>query len=335
MSSPFKKLNQPPFKKGQSSPGGNGVLYRNQFPKNFLRPYGAVEQAPTEDVVFRRVSPASCEWLKRPKVAMSEMAETLSTNMDMLTAKKSKLLSSDGVAYAKKLKPLLQNLKHLNTKNRETPATKDHVKGILKCVVGADEQTDAFIDEAMEVGAALFLTATHLSVARTLFRNPDQYASAIDVTGKWASDFKKNANMRTLKTAIEKECCSKSSSSATATFVKPQRKRLLQELSSSEDSDSSDSSTSSSTSRSEQSQSSDTSHSQLCPKPAKREKTTKKLVPEEEQEEEDENLENEEEDEAEDFAEKQHQTFLAKTGTKKKSREQPKPIKKKKKKVKK
>ena len=42
---------------------------------------------------------------------MSKMAETLSTNMDMLTHKKSKLLSSDGVAsYAKKLKPLLQNL---------------------------------------------------------------------------------------------------------------------------------------------------------------------------------------------------------------------------------
>ena len=36
---------------------------------------------------------------------MSEMAETLSTNMDMLAAKNSKLLSSDGVAsYAKKTK---------------------------------------------------------------------------------------------------------------------------------------------------------------------------------------------------------------------------------------
>ena len=67
--------------------------------------------------------------------------------MDMLAAKNSKLLSSDGVAsYAKKLKPLLENLKHFNTKNRETTATKDHVKGVLKCVVGADEQTDAFIE---------------------------------------------------------------------------------------------------------------------------------------------------------------------------------------------
>ena len=213
------------------------------------------------------------------------------------------------------------------------PATKDHFKGVLKCVVGADEQTDAFIDEAMEVGAALFLTATHLSVARTLFSNPHQYASGIDATGKWANDFKNNANMKTLKTAFENQCCSKSSSSATAPCVKLQRKRLLQELSSSEDSDSSDSSTSSSTSRSEQSQSLDTSHSQLRPKSAERQKTTKKLVPEEEQEEEDESMENEEEDEAE--AEKQHQKFLAKTGPKKKSREQPKPINKKKKKNKK
>ena len=147
----------------------------------------------------------------------------------------------------------------------------------------------------MEVGAALFLTATHLSVARTLFRNPDQYASAIDTTAQLASHFKKKPNMRTLNTAFEKQCYSKSSSSATASCVKPQQKRLLQELSSSEDSESSDSSTSSS-SRSGQSESSDTSDSQLRPKPAKREKTTKKLVSEEE---EDDNQENEEEDEAE------------------------------------
>ena len=244
----------------------------------------------------------------------------------MLTCKKSKLFSSNGVAsYAKKIKPLLQNLKNLNTKNRETPATQVDVKGVLKCVVGPDEETNALIDEAMEVGAALFLTAAHLSVARTLFRNPNQYASAIDATAQWASDFKKKPHMRTLKTAFEKQCCSKSSSSAIATCVKPQRKRLLEELSSSEDSDSSDSSTSSS-SRSGQSENSDTSDSQLRPKPAKSAKITKKLVPKEE---EDDNDDNQEEDEAQHFAEKEHEKFLEKAGRKnKKSREQPKPKKK-------
>ena len=243
----------------------------------------------------------------------------------MLTCKKSKLFSSNGVAsYAKKIKPLLQNLKNLNTKNRETPATQVDVKGVLKCVVGADEETDALIDEAMEVGAVLFLTAAHLSVTRTLFRNPNQYASAIDATAQWASDFKKKPHMRTLKTAFEKQCCSKSSSSAIATCVKPQRKRLLEELSSSEDSDSSDSSTSSS-SRSGQSENSDTSDSQLRPKPAKSAKITKKLVPKEE---EDDNDDNQEEDEAQHFAEKEHEKFLEKAGRKNKSREQPKPKKK-------
>ena len=64
-------------------------LFLNQFPKKILRPYGAVEQAPSEETVLKRVKPNSCEWLKRPKVAMSEMAETLTANMDMLATKES------------------------------------------------------------------------------------------------------------------------------------------------------------------------------------------------------------------------------------------------------
>ena len=148
-----------------------------------------------EETVFRRVSPVSCGWLKCPKVAMWEMAETLTTNMQMLTSKESKLLSGDGLAtYAKKQQHLHENLKNLNTKNRETPATQAHLKAVLKRlllkgVVGADKQTDTLIDEAMEVGAALFLTPTNLSVTRTLFQNPKQYAFAIDATTEWAKEF--------------------------------------------------------------------------------------------------------------------------------------------------
>ena len=97
-------------------------------------------------------------------------------NIFLLTSKESKLLCGDGLAtYAKKLQPLIENLKSLNTKNRETPATQAHVKcmlkRLLKGTVGADEQTNALIDEAIEVGAALFLTATHLLVARTLLKS--------------------------------------------------------------------------------------------------------------------------------------------------------------------
>ena len=213
-------------RKSQTATAGNGVVFLNQFPQIFLRPYGAIEQAPSEETVLKRVKPNSCEWLKRPKVAMSEMAETLTANMDMLATKESPLLSKSGVkSYKAKLAPLMKNLEHFNSKN-ETKLTQSDVKGVLKFLVGADAETDSLIDDAMEVGAALFLTATHLTVARTFFCNPHQYANNIEATSAWPKDFKERPTMKSLKAMFEKECCA-SSSSATPSSVTPQRSRLL------------------------------------------------------------------------------------------------------------
>jgi hypothetical protein len=51
--------------------GAKGVVqYLNQFPKNFLRPYGRQDNPPTEQIVYRRIKPESCEWLVRPIVAI-------------------------------------------------------------------------------------------------------------------------------------------------------------------------------------------------------------------------------------------------------------------------
>ena len=42
------------------------------------------------------------------------------------------------------------------------------MKGVLKFLVGVDGETDAMIDEAMEVGAALFVMAAQLTIASIL-----------------------------------------------------------------------------------------------------------------------------------------------------------------------
>ena len=113
------------------------------------------------------------------------------------------------------------------------------VKGVLKFFVGADNETDALIDEAMEVGAASFVTATQLTVARTLLRNPDKYAQAMDQTDG-GTQFKREGTMKALKCMLEKQCCSSASSASTSTSVTPSRRALLAELSSSDDSSSSE-----------------------------------------------------------------------------------------------
>ena len=162
---------------------------------------------------------------------MSEMADTLTTNMKMLSlTDKTTLLSIERVsAYQKKLAPLLKYLENLNSKSNENTTSERDVKGVLKFLVGTDEETDALIDEAMEVGTVLFLTATHLTVARTLFHNPAKYAKIIENSSEWARHFKSEGTMKSLKMMLDKQCCP-SSSSARSRSVTPQCSQLLAEL---------------------------------------------------------------------------------------------------------
>ena len=94
--------------------------------------------------------------------------------LSMLAAQKTTLLSKEGLRnYQPKLTPLLKWKSNLDTK-KENKAAQPDVKGVLKFLVGVDGETDAMIDEAMEVGAALFVMAAQLTVARILYQNPDK-----------------------------------------------------------------------------------------------------------------------------------------------------------------
>ena len=81
----------------------------------------------------------SCEWLKRPKVAMSEMAETLNTNMDILLNKQMTLLSKEGLQkYQRKLKPLVKSIANLDNKNQPN-ATRRRCKRSAKVFRGCGQ----------------------------------------------------------------------------------------------------------------------------------------------------------------------------------------------------
>ena len=54
----------------------NGIGFFDHFPKNFIRPYGGTEEQITEESVNKRVRFYNCEMLKRPTIAMSELAQT-------------------------------------------------------------------------------------------------------------------------------------------------------------------------------------------------------------------------------------------------------------------
>jgi hypothetical protein len=65
-------------KNGYPGKKNNSVGYFNHFPFSFLKPYGPVADPPSETQILEKVKPMNCKWLLRPKIAVSEFAETLS-----------------------------------------------------------------------------------------------------------------------------------------------------------------------------------------------------------------------------------------------------------------
>lgn len=51
---------------------------------SFLLNYGAAIQDPKEEAILSRVHDFNCEWLQRPNIAISEMAQTLRENIPLI-----------------------------------------------------------------------------------------------------------------------------------------------------------------------------------------------------------------------------------------------------------
>ena len=117
-----------------------GVGFFNHFPTNFLRPYSVADPRPDENTVFRRINPKCCEWLTRPKIAMSEFASTIE-NLELLAKKKHVGVKKQKfLAMQETLAPFLASFKALNTKTEEQPTSSD-VKQVLWTMLSYDEET--------------------------------------------------------------------------------------------------------------------------------------------------------------------------------------------------
>lgn len=182
------------------SPAKGAVQYLNQFPKNFLRPYGKQDKVPTEDTVFRRTKPESCEWLVRPKVAASELAETIEQSLESLDDLSGRILlrPSALVKFKSTFDTIHEHVSSFNTKAGGN-AKPENVKALLKFLCNDD--LDEAIDEAFQIGSSLFVMATQIIVARNFVRNTERYAENFYpvVSTAEEKEFKKSKTVKSLK----------------------------------------------------------------------------------------------------------------------------------------
>ncbi len=91
----------------------------------------------TDEGVLKRLHDFNCEWMKRPNIAISEMAMMLKDNLKLFKAYRGKVFEKSFVDELEGFtKPLLVVLKRLDKKDKETtePPTKADVCLVLRTI---------------------------------------------------------------------------------------------------------------------------------------------------------------------------------------------------------
>ena len=191
-SSPFSS----PKKNSQKAVG-----FFQQFPRQFLRPYREADTAPNEKTIFKRIKPFTCEWLLSPKVALSEFSDTILKNTELMKTDEQNVLNPDFVSnLEKQLKPLTKNITNLN-REHEGEATEKSVVETLKFLYKENDELDNIVDSMFHEGA-LFVTAIQYIVARTLIRNPEEYAQRVESEDGCDATFQRQRDIVSMKDYI-------------------------------------------------------------------------------------------------------------------------------------
>ncbi len=203
-----------------------GVGYFHHFPKNFLRPYGAADLAPSKETIFKRTWPTNCEWLKRPDVAVSELYSTIEENKDIIRGIPNVLTQGRIESLLQDLEPIMETLKKFHKGSVLPVNTNDSAELILK-FINMNPETLESIKKFVHVGGALFSTGIQVLVAHTNLTNPGEMASKISFAPEPEPKFKTTGSINDLlplllrKSTIAEE---------KPPQVVPQQANLLQEL---------------------------------------------------------------------------------------------------------
>ena len=182
-------------KKGYSPRSVPGVGFFNHFPRQRLRPYGEIKEATPDSTMVEKANTINCEYLSRPSVAISELADTVSANKDLL---RTLLGSLDTHTIMDKVERLDETVKMFNTRS-DLPVQSSDVHKLLKYSIDdAHDNTDSTFDTMEHVGMIMYVIASHQKQLRALVRNTGEYSKKCqDLPAK--HDFKLNPNLKSLK----------------------------------------------------------------------------------------------------------------------------------------
>lgn len=200
-----------------------GVQYFNQFQKYFTTPYGAPTIVTTE-LMSKRLSEGNTEWYKRPRVAISEMADTIESCMPLVTD--SPFINKKNLdKFKSKCASLLEIIPSFNTKSEHNVVDKKKVKSLAKAL--DNETITQFFQEMHTVGHAMKSMAIHYLCGNHMVTNVTEYAARSCHRGNADTDFKAGPSRKSLVNYWYQEM---GTSAAQPTAVSSSSKRNISEL---------------------------------------------------------------------------------------------------------
>ena len=208
---------------------GKGVGYFNHYPKNFLRPYGVADDAPSADTIFKRTNAINCEMLSRPCIHFSEISETISENVAVVG--ESHILSKKTHAHLDKVRELATTLSKFSLKTDDSAPSKNDAKNMLRAFIEESDTTD-FMEAAFKVGGALFSMGCSYLITQAYLRQPDILAEKLSMAHGEDASFKASKKLTSFRDILLAGCKRSHESAASSSSA---IRNLLAELSSSDD----------------------------------------------------------------------------------------------------
>ena len=185
----------------KSVPKKDGVNWWQQAVKSFVTPYGKIKEVPEPANIFKRLQPFTCEWLTRPECRLSELSETITSNVPFFQKKLNDYLESYLVSKLQDhFAPLLSSMNALDNKKSEKATAKD-AKKVLKLLV-TDTEMDSAMDQIFQLSSSLFAVSTNYLISTALVRHPKQFAALVETKRKSAGIFKEKRSAMAMKGSI-------------------------------------------------------------------------------------------------------------------------------------
>ena len=153
--------------------------YNRHFPQSFMLNYGAALQDLSDEKILSRLKDFNCEWLSRPNIATSEMAQTIKDNWLLIEKYSGKVITQKFVEDLEEvIVPLMDTYARLDNKDNSThdPPTHDDVLDALE-VVNVNPEVEELMVTAFNAAGPLLMTSIQMLAVNALLHNVNNFAT--------------------------------------------------------------------------------------------------------------------------------------------------------------